>query len=164
MAGVGREAEVLGAREACANGSAATNFVGRDEFEAVKAMAAAARDENEILKGRIAALEAKVAGPRPRRKTRSQAQGGAEALSEDENQEERDDGAPIEVLEQYFEARGWACERSGEGRSSLRRRAAGRNMSFAACGAPRTRCSSSSLFPTSRSRPKSAPRSMNRWD
>ena len=29
--------------------------------------------------------------------------------------EERDDGAPIEVLEQYFEARGWACERTGEG-------------------------------------------------
>ncbi len=39
------------------------DFVGRDEFEAVKAMAAAARDENEILKARIAALEAKVAGP-----------------------------------------------------------------------------------------------------
>jgi BMFP domain-containing protein YqiC len=39
------------------------DFVGRDEFEAVKAMAAAASDENEILKARIAALEAKVAGP-----------------------------------------------------------------------------------------------------
>ena len=39
------------------------DFVGRDEFEAVKAMAAAARDENEILKARIAALEAKGAGP-----------------------------------------------------------------------------------------------------
>jgi BMFP domain-containing protein YqiC len=37
--------------------------VRREEFEAVKAMAAAARDENEILKARIAALEAKVAGP-----------------------------------------------------------------------------------------------------
>jgi BMFP domain-containing protein YqiC len=42
---------------------AGSDFVGRDEFEAVKAMAAAARDENEILKARIAALEAKVAGP-----------------------------------------------------------------------------------------------------
>jgi BMFP domain-containing protein YqiC len=42
---------------------AGSDFVGRDEFEAVKAMAAAARDENEILKTRIAALEAKVAGP-----------------------------------------------------------------------------------------------------
>jgi BMFP domain-containing protein YqiC len=38
------------------------DFVGRDEFEAVKAMAAAARDENDILKGRIAALEAKLVG------------------------------------------------------------------------------------------------------
>ncbi len=34
---------------------------------------------------------------------------------EDLTEEERDDGAPIEVLEQYFEARGWACERTGEG-------------------------------------------------
>jgi hypothetical protein len=30
-------------------------------------------------------------------------------------QDERDDGAPIEILEQYFEARGWACERTAEG-------------------------------------------------
>ncbi len=37
-------------------------------------------------------------------------------LSEEEIQDERDDGAPIEVLEQYFEARGWACERTGRGR------------------------------------------------
>jgi hypothetical protein len=36
-------------------------------------------------------------------------------LSEEEIQDERDDGAPIEVLEQYFEARGWACERTGDG-------------------------------------------------
>jgi BMFP domain-containing protein YqiC len=42
---------------------AGSDFVGRDEFGAVKAMAAAARDENEILKARIATLEAKVAGP-----------------------------------------------------------------------------------------------------
>ena len=35
--------------------------VGRDEFEAVKAMAAAARDENEALRLRIAALEGKPA-------------------------------------------------------------------------------------------------------
>ena len=32
-----------------------------------------------------------------------------------EEEAERDDGAPIDVLEQYFEARGWACERTGEG-------------------------------------------------
>jgi hypothetical protein len=36
-------------------------------------------------------------------------------LSEEELQGERDDGAPIEVLEQYFEARGWSCERTAEG-------------------------------------------------
>src|SRR4029079_1119679 len=36
-------------------------------------------------------------------------------LREEESQDERDDGAPIEVLEAYFEARGWACERTAEG-------------------------------------------------
>ena len=53
----------LGAREKMREWMGGADFVGRDEFEAVKAMAAAARDENEILKARIAALEAKVAGP-----------------------------------------------------------------------------------------------------
>lgn len=36
------------------------NVVTREEFEAVKAMAAMARDENEALKRRIAALEARL--------------------------------------------------------------------------------------------------------
>jgi len=62
MAGMGREAE-SSAREKMREWVGGQDFVGRDEFEAVKAMAAAARDENEILKARIAALEAKVAGP-----------------------------------------------------------------------------------------------------
>ena len=62
MAGMGREAE-SSAREKMREWMAGSDFVGRDEFEAVKAMAAAARDENEILKARIATLEAKVAGP-----------------------------------------------------------------------------------------------------
>jgi BMFP domain-containing protein YqiC len=62
FAGMGREAEA-GAREKFKEWLGGTDFVGRDEFEAVKAMAAAARDENEILKARIAALEAKVQGP-----------------------------------------------------------------------------------------------------
>ena len=35
-------------------------LVKREEFEAVKAMAAKARDENEALSARIAALEAKL--------------------------------------------------------------------------------------------------------
>jgi BMFP domain-containing protein YqiC len=62
VAGVGREAEAS-ARERMREWVGGENFVGRDEFEAVKAMAAAARDENEILKGRIAALEAKIGVP-----------------------------------------------------------------------------------------------------
>ena len=39
------------------------NLVQRDEFEAVKAMAAKARAENEALAARIAALEAKQPTP-----------------------------------------------------------------------------------------------------
>ena len=67
-------------------------------------------------KARIAALEAKVAGPGRRdSQALAQAQAGSGILSDVEVQEERDDGAPIEVLEQYFEARGWACERTAEG-------------------------------------------------
>ncbi len=62
MAGMGREAEAS-ARERMREWIGGMDFVSRDEFEAVKAMAAAAREENEILKSRIAALEAKVAGP-----------------------------------------------------------------------------------------------------
>ena len=62
VAGMGREAEES-MRERMREWVGGVDFVGRDEFEAVKAMAAAARDENEILKSRIAALEAKVAGP-----------------------------------------------------------------------------------------------------
>jgi BMFP domain-containing protein YqiC len=62
MAGVGREAEAS-MRERMREWVGGMDFVSRDEFDAVKAMAAAARDENEILQARIAALEAKVAGP-----------------------------------------------------------------------------------------------------
>jgi BMFP domain-containing protein YqiC len=49
---------------------AGSDFVGRDEFEAVKAMAAAARDENEALKARIVALEAKAGGASPKPKAK----------------------------------------------------------------------------------------------
>src|SRR5947208_11234275 len=62
FAGMGREAEAS-AREKMREWMAGADFVGRDEFEAVKVMAAAARDENEALKGRIAALEAKGGSP-----------------------------------------------------------------------------------------------------
>jgi len=41
------------------------DVVHREEFEAVKEMARLAREENEALKARIAALEAKFAAPPP---------------------------------------------------------------------------------------------------
>jgi BMFP domain-containing protein YqiC len=41
------------------------DFVPRDEFEAVKAMAAKARTENDALAARIAALEAKLTSSEP---------------------------------------------------------------------------------------------------
>jgi len=59
MAGMGREAEAS-AREKMREWMGGMDFVGRDEFEAVKAMAAKAREENEALQKRVAALEAKL--------------------------------------------------------------------------------------------------------
>lgn len=56
MAGVGREAEAS-MREKAREWVAGMDFVSRDEFDAVKAMAIAARDENDALKKRIEALE-----------------------------------------------------------------------------------------------------------
>ncbi|MBB5699330.1 accessory factor UbiK family protein [Sphingomonas yantingensis] len=61
IAGMGREAESA-ARERAREWIGGLDFVSRDEFEAVKAMAAAARDENDALKARIDALEARLAG------------------------------------------------------------------------------------------------------
>ena len=46
-------------------------LVNRDEFEAVKAMAAEARAENERLAARLAKLEAATAGTKPARPARS---------------------------------------------------------------------------------------------
>ncbi len=57
MAGVGREAEGS-MRERMREWVGGMDMVSRDEFDAVKAMAVAARDENEALGRRIAALEA----------------------------------------------------------------------------------------------------------
>jgi len=42
------------------------NLVTREEFDAVRAMAQKAREENEALKARIAALEARDSSPRDR--------------------------------------------------------------------------------------------------
>ena len=44
---------------------AGMDVVKREEFEAVKDMAAKARDENEALAARIAALEVKLGGDKP---------------------------------------------------------------------------------------------------
>ena len=76
FAGMGREAE-SSAREKFREWMAGNDFVGRDEFEAVKAMAAAARDENEILKSRIAALEAKLGGAPAKPKSTGKGKAGA---------------------------------------------------------------------------------------
>ncbi|WP_296612534.1 accessory factor UbiK family protein [Sphingomonas sp.] len=64
LAGMGREAEAA-TRERAKEWIGGLDFVSRDEFEAVKAMAAAARDEADALKARLDALEAKSAKPKP---------------------------------------------------------------------------------------------------
>ena len=82
MAGVGREAE-SSMREKAREWVGGMDFVSRDEFEAVKAMAIAAREENEALSRRIEALEQAAksaagkpadqkpkAGPKPRKGTK----------------------------------------------------------------------------------------------
>lgn len=63
IAGVGREAESA-ARERVKEWIGGLQLVGRDEFEAVKAMAAAARDEADALKQRIEKLEANAINSR----------------------------------------------------------------------------------------------------
>lgn len=60
MAGVGREAETQ-LRERFREFMGGADAVRADELEAVKAMAAAARDEVEALTARVAALEATLA-------------------------------------------------------------------------------------------------------
>jgi BMFP domain-containing protein YqiC len=61
MAGMGREARDS-ARERFKEAFGGLDFVSREEFDAVKDMAAKARDEAEDLRARLTALEAKVAG------------------------------------------------------------------------------------------------------
>ncbi|HEX8447442.1 MAG TPA: accessory factor UbiK family protein [Sphingomonas sp.] len=62
LAGVGREAEAT-ARSRAREWIGGLDFVSRDEFEAVKAMAAAARDEAETLRARLDALDRRTAAP-----------------------------------------------------------------------------------------------------
>lgn len=73
FAGMGREAEA-GVRERMREWVGGLDMVSRDEFEAVKAIAVAAREENQALKARIEALEgtkagaSAAAGARPKKK------------------------------------------------------------------------------------------------
>lgn len=59
FAGMTREARES-ARERAKEAIGGLDFVSREEFEAVKAMAAKAREENEKLAERIEALESKL--------------------------------------------------------------------------------------------------------
>ena len=59
FAGMTREARES-ARERVKETFGGMDFVSREEFDAVKAMASKAREENEALAERIAALEARI--------------------------------------------------------------------------------------------------------
>ena len=65
VAGMTREAQD-GMRERMREFVGGMDFVSRDEFEAVKAMAATAREEVEALRNRLAALEGGKAKPAAR--------------------------------------------------------------------------------------------------
>ena len=66
FAGMTREAEA-GLRERMREWIGGLDMVGREEFEAAKAIAVAAREESQALKARVEALEA-AAAAKPRRK------------------------------------------------------------------------------------------------
>ncbi|HEX2625057.1 MAG TPA: accessory factor UbiK family protein [Sphingomicrobium sp.] len=63
FAGMGREAE-SSMRQKMRDWVGGLDMVSREEFDAVKAMAVAARDENEALAKRIAALEGAASAPK----------------------------------------------------------------------------------------------------
>lgn len=62
VAGMSREFETS-AREKARQWVGGFDFVSREEFDAVKAMAAAAREEVELLKARLDALEGRASEP-----------------------------------------------------------------------------------------------------
>jgi len=67
VAGMAREGGDA-ARERAKEWIGGLDFVSREEFDAVKAMAAAARDEADALKARVATLEAQLGGGTPAEK------------------------------------------------------------------------------------------------
>jgi BMFP domain-containing protein YqiC len=78
LAGVGREAE-QNARARAKEWIGGLEFVSREEFDAVKAMAAAARDEADALRARIEKLEAGIgpAAPAPAAPAKGKKSAGA---------------------------------------------------------------------------------------
>lgn len=69
FAGLGREVETM-AKNRVREFAGAADMVSRDEFEAVKALAANARTEVEALKAEVAALKVALApAAAPKRKT-----------------------------------------------------------------------------------------------
>lgn len=67
IAGMGREAENA-FRERMREWVGGLDMVSREEFEAAKAIAIAAREESAALKSRVEALEAAAAAAKPRRR------------------------------------------------------------------------------------------------
>ena len=80
--GAGREAEVL-LRQRMERVLDRMDLVSREEFEAVKAMAQAAREENERLAARLDALEGKRAPARPAARRQTQPRKAGTGLSAD---------------------------------------------------------------------------------
>jgi BMFP domain-containing protein YqiC len=74
LAGMGREAQEA-ARERMREWVGGLDMVSREEFEAMKAIAVAAREESAALKSRVEALEAAGAA-KPRRKAAGEAGAG----------------------------------------------------------------------------------------
>lgn len=66
IAGMTREAQAA-MQERAREWIGGLDLISREEFEAVKAMAVAAREENETLKARLDALEGKGAKPSRKR-------------------------------------------------------------------------------------------------
>ncbi len=76
FAGMTREAEA-GLRERMREWIGGLDMVGREEFEAAKAIAVAAREESQALKARVEALEAAAAKPRRKGPNAGPAEGAA---------------------------------------------------------------------------------------
>jgi hypothetical protein len=78
--GAGKEAEML-LRQRLERLLDGMDLVTREEFDAVKAMAAKARTENEALKTRIAALEEAIQPPNAKSKSKAAATGARKTVA-----------------------------------------------------------------------------------